>query len=111
LKHSLAFIFGVAMCFVLMLPFTHVHAKPLDPTAMQTTSACIENGVTIACGQYVVTINTQRGFGRFVLYRVNGTPIDTSSYSTVQSGSSLGFQGPEPDPRGAYTFSLTAQEP
>jgi|SRR6476660_703749 len=91
--------------------FARPTPKPEPLTGVQTSFTCNDGGVSVDCGQYVLEIDTQRGFGRFALYQVQGAPLDTSAYSRVSSGNPLTYQAAEPDPRGAYTFTVSASEP
>ena len=107
MKTVIAFVGGMAFCFLAFFP----NADPRPPAKPADVQVC-GTGPSIDCGQYVLQINTQRGFGRFVLYRVTGTPIDTSTFDNVAGGdTSLTYQAAEPDPRSAYTFTVTASEP
>jgi hypothetical protein len=73
-------------------------------------------GGTHNCGQYIVEVSTQRGFGpAFIVYSVTNQAnvVDTSNCcSQVTSGfPSVSLQALEPSPRDSQTFTLTVGEP
>lgn len=65
-------------------------------------------------GQYVIQLNTQRGFGRWQIFQVPDQDhvIDTSQLSQVANGNpSVSLAIGEPAPRGSFTATITATEP
>lgn len=60
--------------------------------------------------QYLVEVNDFKSSPRFTLYKVpNGSPVDTSTFAQITSGSAISVQ--EVEPNGASTFTLSVSEP
>lgn len=65
-------------------------------------------------GQYVIQINTQRGFGRWQIFQVTDQEhvIDTTALLPVGDGNpSVSVRICEPAPRAASTATISATEP
>lgn len=106
-RNALAFLTGLAFA----LGIAHLNAKPAPAQLGGTpTLTCDSSG---DCGQYLLEIDTQRGFGpAFKLYQVPTTAIDTSGLTLVNSGyPSISFQADEPGTRSSQSFTVTAGEP
>lgn len=100
----------LAIAFILGCVVTH-NPKPLIPPAhAQQSAQTLTCNVVGPCSQYLVQVNSGRGFGRFQLFQL-ATPIDQTQLTNIGAGLSVSVQASEPDPRGAQTFTLAVSEP
>lgn len=76
----------------------------------QVTTPTLQCNIVGPCSQYLVQVNSARGFGRFQVFQLS-EPIDQTQLSNIGAGSTVSIQASEPDPRGAYTFTLSLNEP
>jgi hypothetical protein len=85
------------------------------PTPVLFATPQVICGGTHNCGQYILEVSTQRGFGPvFTLYAVpdQAHVVDSSQLQQVSSGyPSFTFQALEPSPRDSQTFTVTVGEP
>lgn len=62
--------------------------------------------------QFVLDVNTQKGFSGFSLYSVDPANLfDTSSLSAVLSSDLTGFEDQLTMPNGVDTFTMTVSRP
>lgn len=113
-------IIPLALAFALGCGFHQITAQPITARAdgpgstapRLTFDSCTTNGVGSGpCAQYVLQVNSSRGFGRFQLLAVTGQPIDPAMLQPLAAGNPvLTLQQNEPAPREAQTFTIDVRE-
>lgn len=107
-KRITAIIFVFVFVFVLGVVVGRLNLVPR--AFAQAPSTTLQCNVVGPCSQFIVQVNSGRGMGRFQIYPVVDSAIPTPGTS-IYSGNPLSLQFAEPDPRGAFTFSLSLLEP
>lgn len=85
---------------------------PVEPVHAQISTPELTCSQGYSCGQYVVQVTTQRGYGRWQIYQVDTQEhlIDTTQLPQVTGGNpDANIQFVEPG--GAETATITASEP
>lgn len=110
----------LALAFLLGCGFQQLASKPIVAHAADPTSqvprvefdTCTTNGVSSGpCAQYLIQVNSGRGFGRFIAYRVLGGPVDPAGLRLIDAGNpTLLVMDNEPAPRGAVAFTIDIRE-
>lgn len=115
-KIGLVFIFAFALgCFFAKAVLSPEHVRAQQSGQTFTCQALNVSGPTVTCSQYLVQVQSQRGYSKFTVWQVRDQPvmIDGSNGSTFVSygaGSSVSVQAFELA-TGDQTFTLSATEP
>jgi hypothetical protein len=113
MKTSTVIQFGVAcMLLGVAVGCAFVPAQITAQAQSVSLEGCTDHGATInGCAQYVVEVRTERGFGRFVVYRVSGVALDTGTMTNLGAGNpALTVSDTEPAPRDTVPFTITVTE-
>lgn len=75
------------------------------------TGCTVAGGASTPCSQYLVQVNTGRGLGRMVIYKITSGPLDVSTMAFMASGNpSTSATDYEAPPRSTVPFTITAGE-
>lgn len=97
-------------CFFAAGIFIGTNRPSIPVIHAQQSSLTLSCNIVGPCSQYLVQVNSARGFGRFQVFQL-ASPVDQTQLGVIGGGSAVSLQFYEPMPRDSQSFTLAVSEP